>query len=87
MQLKVKSAGIFLGVSRTDYTRKSDGKPGCFYNVALKQGGEVGNVPCGEDLYKQYESGQLKDFTECDILAVFNDQYGRLQVTAVNPKK
>lgn len=84
MQLKVKTAGIFLGASKTDYVRKSDNKPGCYYNVALKQGGEVGNIPCNEDIYKQYESGQLKDFIECDVVAVFNDQYGRLQVTAVN---
>ena len=59
MQLKVKTAGIFLGASKTDYVRKSDNKPGCYYNVALKQGGEVGNIPCNEDIYKQYESGQL----------------------------
>lgn len=87
MQLKVKTAGVFLGVSKTEYNRKSDGRPSCYYNLALKQGGEVGNIPCNEDVYKQYESGQLKDYVEADIVAVFNDQYGRLQITSVSPKR
>lgn len=87
MQLMVKAEGIFLGVSKTDYVSKSTGKPGCYYNVAIKQGGEVGSVPCEKALFDRYKAGELKDYTEADFDASFNDRYSRLQVVAVHPKK
>ena len=87
MQLMVRTEGVFLGVSKTDYVSKSTGQPGCYYNVAIKQGGEVGSVPCNKELFDMYTSGQIKDFTEVEFDANFNDRYNRLQVVAVHPKK
>ena len=57
MNLMVKAEGIFLGVSKTDYVSKSTGKPGCYYNVAIKQGGEVGSWP---KLYKSKPDAKLR---------------------------
>lgn len=87
MNLRVKTLGIFLGVSKTEYTNRETGKKGCYYNLAVKQGGEVGSLPCNEDLYTMYERGEIKDFTEVELTANFNDRFNRLQVTSVQPKK
>lgn len=87
MRLTVKARGIFLGVSKTDYVSKSTGQPGCFYNVAVKQGGEVGSMACTKDLYDQYISGGIKDYVEADFSGSFDDRFNRLQITAVAPVK
>ena len=46
----VKTEGVFLGVSKTDYVSKSTGQPGCYYNISIKQGAEVGSIPCTKEL-------------------------------------
>lgn len=87
MRLSVKTRGIFLGVSKTDYVSKSTGHPASFYNVAVKQGGEVGSIACTEDLFDQYSSGAIKDYVEADFSGTFDDRFNRLQITAVSPVK
>ena len=46
----------------------------------IKQGGEVGSFPCDKALFDRYKAGELKDYTEADFDASFNDRYNRLQV-------
>lgn len=87
MQLMVKTEGVFLGVSKTDYVSTRTGQPGTFFNIAVKQGGEVGQIPCEKALYEKYMSGELKDFMQAGFDGVFNDRYNRLQITAVHPVK
>lgn len=87
MKMTLYSAGVFLGATKTDYTRKSDGQPSSYYNVSVKQGPEVGSVPCSKEIYEQYQSGILQDFAKCDFVSVFDDKYNRLQVMEVQPTK
>lgn len=86
MKMTLYSNGIFLGATKTDYTRK-DGNPGSYYNVSLKQGAEVGSIPCVKDIYEDYASGRLQDFAKCELVSTFDDRYGRLQVVEVKPTK
>ncbi len=87
MRMTLYSAGVFLGATKTDYTRKSDGQASAFYNVSVKQGAEVGSVGCTREIYEQYEKGELQDFAKCEFVSVFDDRYNRLQVMEVQPKK
>ncbi|MCI8418835.1 MAG: hypothetical protein HFI33_15290 [Lachnospiraceae bacterium] len=87
MRMTLYSAGVFLGATKTDYIRKSDGQASAFYNVSVKQGPEVGTIPCSKAIYDQYQSGSLQDFSKCDFVSVFDDKYNRLQVMEVQPTK
>ncbi|MCI8416115.1 MAG: hypothetical protein HFI33_01225 [Lachnospiraceae bacterium] len=87
MRMTLYSAGVFLGATKTDYTRKSDGQASAFYNVSVKQGAEVGSISCSREIYEQYEKGELQDFAKCEFVSVFDDRYNRLQVMEVQPKK
>lgn len=86
MKMTLYSNGIFLGATKTDYTKK-DGNPGCYYNVSLKQGAEVGSIPCLEDIYADYSTGKLQDFAKCEFVSTFDDRYNRLQVVEIQPTK
>lgn len=85
MRMTLYSSGVFLGATKTDYTRKSDGQASAYFNVSVKQGAEVGSIPCVKQIYDDYVSGKLQDFAKCDFVSVFDDRYGRLQVTEVQP--
>lgn len=83
MRMTLSTEGIFLGATRTDYTRKSDGKSACYYSISIKQGAEVGTIPCSEDVFRAYDAGVLQDFQKVKLCAVYNDQYSRMSVTDV----
>ena len=59
MKMALYSNGIFLGATKNDYTRK-DGTPATYYNVSVKQGAEVGSLPCVKEIYDAYISGAVK---------------------------
>ena len=86
MKMALYSNGIFLGATKNDYTRK-DGTPATYYNVSVKQGAEVGSLPCVKEIYDAYISGSLKDFEKCEMRFTFDDRYGRLQVVEIQPTK
>lgn len=86
MKMALYSNGIFLGATKNDYTRK-DGTPATYYNVSVKQGAEVGSLPCVKEIYDAYISGSLKDFEKCEMRSTFDDRYGRLQVVEIQPTK
>lgn len=87
MRLSFVFDGVFLGVNKTDYVSKQTGQPGSYYDVAIKQGGEVGNVSCVKDIYDMYVAGQLKDYIGCRFDCSYDDRFNRLQVTDVHVNK
>lgn len=87
MRITVQAEGVFLGATKTSYTSKSTGQPGYFYNVAVKQSGEVGNVSCTKELFEIFEQGKLKEYVPCRFVFTFDDRYSRLTVTEIYPLK
>lgn len=89
MRINVQTDGVYLGATKTAYTSKSTGQPGYFYNVAVKQEGEVGNLPCTKDVYELLTSGAagVKEYTPAYFAGVYDDRYNRLTVTEVGSRK
>lgn len=87
MRLAFNIDGVFLGVTKIDYISKSTGQPGSYYNVAVKQGGEVGSVSATKDIFDMFVAGQVKEFSGCRFDCVFDDRFARLQVVGIHPQK
>lgn len=87
MRLAFNIDGVFLGATKTDYVSKKTGQPSCFYNIAVKQGGEVGSVPCTKDIYDMYVAKQLEEFKPYVLDANFDDRFGRFEVCGAHAKK
>lgn len=87
MKLAFNIDGVFLGVTKNDYVSKKTGQPGTYYNVAVKQGGEVGTVPCTKDIYDMYVAKQLEDFVPCRFDCTYDDRYSRFEVIGAHVKK
>lgn len=87
MKLAFCVEGVFLGASKSDYVSKSTGRPGVFYSVALKQGGEVGSLNCSKEIYDMYVAKQVQDFVNCRFDCSFEDHYNRLVVVGMHVVK
>lgn len=85
--VKMNFDGVLLGSTKTNYVRKSDNKESCFYNVSVKQGGDVETLPCQEAVFKAYETGILKDFQACRFTAAYDSRFGRISIVDVVASK
>lgn len=84
--MKIESV-MFLGSSKSSYVSKKTGKPVDIFDVAIKQGGGVGQLSTTKEVYDMYASGQIKDFAKVDLIAEYNSDFRNLQVVGVHPVK
>lgn len=86
MNLTVQFEGVFLGASSSEWKNYESGKSGISYKCSVKQGGGVGEIKCEKEVYDMYVAGQLQDLIAAVFVGVI-DNYGKLKVIALQPKR
>ena len=85
MNLVSTVEAVLLGVAKNGYVK--DGQQREYFNVSVKQGGEVGTIGTTKEVFEMYQSGQLADYAPCRFDCVYNDRFRNLQVVGIHPKK
>lgn len=81
MNITLKTSLMCVGKNAE---RASDGKS-TFYNLAVVQAGQAGNIPCTEDVYcMALASGASME--QCDLMCLYRDgQYKGMRVVSYKP--
>lgn len=85
MNLVSTVEAVLLGVSKNGYVK--DGQQREYYNVSVKQGGEVGTIGTVKEIYEMYQAHQIEDYATCRFDCVYNDRFRNFQVVGIHPKK
>lgn len=86
MKVLVKIEDVMLlGVSEEKYTSKKTQQLVTYYDLAFKQGAQVGSVSTVREIFDMYKNGQIKDMQQCTMFAEFNTDFRNMQVVAVHP--
>lgn len=72
-------------VKEQEYT-KNDGTKGMTYKLGIElPDGDMGQLPCTEDVYKAFGK-VVKKGDICNFVCAYNSEYGRIRVTDLTVK-